>query len=134
MLIASPSRLADLSLVCSTGTVRNGQFVEIGLIKTHHVFRKGDSVVVRQTTSEIVQQSEKYFDAISASIELAKTGRIFADQATVILQRLSQNTISPRELRKYVSSLLKIAVKASDRSQAAEQKFGEVRIGLIQVV
>jgi hypothetical protein len=97
--------------------------------------RKQQSALVVKTTDEIVRSSEGYFSAITASIEMAKTGSQFADQAAALSQRLSENkAMSTRDLRASVASMLKTATKASDQAKAMETKFGDVRISLIKVI
>jgi len=103
----------------------------------HHWYsteRKQHTSIVLKTSDEIVQGSERYFDAISASVEMAKSGSNFANQAGALSQRLSEGQpMSPRDFRACVTSMLTIATKANNQARAVEDKFGQVRVGLIKV-
>jgi hypothetical protein len=79
------------------------------------------------------KESDKYFDAISATVKMAKTGSHFAQQAAQLCERRTLRPVSSQELKVSLASMLKLATKAMGEAKSAEEEFGRVRVGLITV-
>lgn len=90
---------------------------------------RNQHVHVLKTADEIINESEKYFDAIFASTKTAKSGCYFANQVTILSEHLSegQSTPSTRGFQTLVAWMLKNANRAFIQAEDIEGRFGKIR-------
>lgn len=101
----------------------------------HFIFHRKQHNLVLKTTDEIIQELERYFDTISASIETAKIGCHFTDEVAGLSKHVSKGrSMSTKDLRTFMASMLETANKASNQARVIEDKFGKIRVDLIKVI
>jgi len=86
------------------------------------------------TTNAIVRQTDKYFEAISASLNMAIAGCKFAEEAMDFIKALLDERSSIQDRKDYIESMIAKANVASQQSFAAEEEFRKVRTGLFEVI
>lgn len=82
---------------------------------------------------QIVQQAEKYFDAITMSLRDAREGRTFADDAIEICKSFSKGETSIKFLTLFMTNMLHLASQAHGHAVDTNKRFREVRQGFVEV-
>lgn len=85
-----------------------------------------------KVTTNIIQHSEQYFSAISASIAMAKSGCDSALRAAQLGE--SVGLMSTPGLESSLDSMLQIATETFAQSEDIEGNFGRVCAGFVQVI
>jgi len=104
----------------------------ITILKRWYASERSGHPVVVKVMDEIVQQSEDYFGAISASMAKAKSGRLSATRAAELGK--SVISIPTQGLQKSLASMLRIATETSAHSENTEGTFGRVCAGFVQIL
>jgi hypothetical protein len=81
----------------------------------------------------VVQQANKYFQAVKKSVDTATDGQTFASDALAFCEFLAAGRNSVNELTTFLISMQEIASKAHQDAKDTHEEFREVRVELFQV-
>jgi hypothetical protein len=97
------------------------------------VFNRSDHHLVIAMVEKIMTQADEYVRAIDMSLDTARKGCEFADDAVDICKFVAKGDAHIEDLRQFLSQMLEKAETAHTQALAMNRQFAGVRRSLFQV-